>query len=75
MSEPPPPPPAPTRPPAVDKWIGAVAGVVAPTTLITGLCYYFGVIYKNAFFAYFSLDDEPSTSPPRSTCETACLSS
>lgn len=56
MSEPPP--PTPTRPPTVDKWIGVVAGVVAPTTLITGLCYYFGVISKNAYFAYFSLDDD-----------------
>ncbi|RYE40313.1 MAG: hypothetical protein EOP24_41280 [Hyphomicrobiales bacterium] len=55
------PPPAPvhTRPPAMEhKWIGVVVGVVAPTTLITGLCYYFGVIYLNAYYTYFGLDDD-----------------
>ncbi|MFC7447091.1 hypothetical protein [Rhodococcus daqingensis] len=31
---------------------------MGPTTLITGLCYYFGVVSKSAYFAYFSLDDD-----------------
>ncbi|WP_345346017.1 hypothetical protein [Rhodococcus olei] len=40
----------------MDKWIGVVAGIVAPTTVITGLCYYFGAASQRAFFAYFSLN-------------------
>lgn len=43
---------------AVDKWIGVVAGVVAPTTVITGLCYYFGFVSARAYFAYFGVDTE-----------------
>lgn len=43
---------------AVDKWIGVVAGVVAPTTVITGLCYYFGFVSARAYFGYFGVDTE-----------------
>ncbi|MGW6724561.1 hypothetical protein ACWF9G_01525 [Nocardia sp. NPDC055029] len=42
----------------MDKWIGVVAGVVAPTTVITGLCYYFGFVSARAYFGYFGVDTE-----------------
>ncbi|MFD6388755.1 hypothetical protein [Nocardia sp. NPDC060259] len=51
-------PSSPTPTVAVDKWIGVVAGVVAPTTVITGLCYYFGFVSARAYFAYFGVDTE-----------------
>ncbi|MFE7718481.1 hypothetical protein ACFU44_05500 [Nocardia rhizosphaerihabitans] len=51
-------PSSPTPTIAVDKWIGVVAGVVAPTTVITGLCYYFGFVSARAYFAYFGVDTD-----------------
>ncbi|MBF4481079.1 hypothetical protein [Rhodococcus rhodochrous] len=37
-------------------WVGLLAGIVAPTTLLTGLCYYFGFVSARAYFAYFGVD-------------------
>ncbi|GES36222.1 hypothetical protein RAJCM14343_1473 [Rhodococcus aetherivorans] len=42
----------------VDKWIGVIAGVVAPTTVLTGLCYYFGYVSARAYFAHFGIDTD-----------------
>lgn len=38
--------------------MGVIAGIVAPTTVITGLCYYFGYVSARAYFAYFGVDTE-----------------
>lgn len=45
---------APSTP--VAERLKAVAGVVAPTTLIAALLYYYGYVTTNARFAYFGVD-------------------
>ncbi|MGV9674170.1 hypothetical protein ACWDSJ_02715 [Nocardia sp. NPDC003482] len=40
----------------IEKWIGVVAAVLAPTTLITGLAYYFGLVEARKYYGYFGLD-------------------
>ncbi|MFC0847667.1 MULTISPECIES: hypothetical protein [Streptomyces] len=47
--------PTPARPPW-GNWLKAVAGFVAPTTLLTGLLLYFGYAYSSSFYAYFGID-------------------
>ena len=42
--------------PPIGKWIGVAAAVIAPTTLITGLCYYFGYVATRQTYAYFDID-------------------
>lgn len=39
----------------MNKWLGVVAAIVAPTTLITALCYYFGAVSTYAYFEYFGI--------------------
>lgn len=40
----------------VKRWLGLVAGVVAPTTLVTALLLYFGYVAARKTYAYFGLD-------------------
>ncbi|MFF1479875.1 hypothetical protein ACFVYD_20380 [Streptomyces sp. NPDC058301] len=47
--------PTPARPPW-GSWLKAVAGFVAPTTLLTGLLLYFGYAYSSSFYGYFGID-------------------
>lgn len=47
--------PTPTRPPW-GAWLKAVAGLVAPTTLLTGLLLFFGFAYTDALYEYFGID-------------------
>ena len=39
-----------------EQWVGLIASVVAPTTLITALLYYFGYVSTLATYAYFGVD-------------------
>ncbi|MEV0669585.1 sensor domain-containing protein [Mycobacterium sp. NPDC050441] len=45
-------------PPSVHKWIGVIGLVVAPTTLVTGLCYYFGYTSTRKTLAYLGIDSD-----------------
>ncbi|GAA0627285.1 hypothetical protein [Streptomyces crystallinus] len=47
--------PTSARPPW-GNWLKAVAGFVAPTTLLTGLLFYFGYAYTSSFYGYFGID-------------------
>ncbi|WP_157170864.1 hypothetical protein [Nocardia araoensis] len=40
----------------LQRWVGFVGAVVAPTTIITALCYYFGYVYTRKKLAYFGVD-------------------
>jgi len=40
----------------MQRWVGVIGLFVAPTTVITGLCYYFGFLYTRKYFAYFGVD-------------------
>ena len=37
-------------------WLGVVASIVAPTTLITAVCYYFGYVSIHEYLDYFGID-------------------
>lgn len=41
-----------------ERRLKAVAGVIAPTTVLTALMVYFGYVYEYAFYDYFSVDLE-----------------
>ena len=41
---------------SVERWLGLAALFVAPTSLITGLCYFFGLICINQRLKYFGVD-------------------
>ncbi|MFI9306538.1 hypothetical protein [Streptomyces triculaminicus] len=45
----------PVRPPW-GAWFKTIAGVVAPTTLVTGLLLYFGFAYVDSRYQYFGID-------------------
>jgi hypothetical protein len=45
-------------PRVVPKWIGVVGLFVAPTTVITSLCYFFGYVATRTYFAYFGIDTD-----------------
>jgi hypothetical protein len=45
-----------TTPIPIHTWIGVVTTILAPTTLITALCYYFGYIYTRKKLAFFGVD-------------------
>ncbi|MBU9764506.1 sensor domain-containing protein [Mycobacterium sp. TNTM28] len=45
-------------PPSLHKWIGVIGLVVAPTTLATGLCYYFGYTSTRKTLAYLGIDSD-----------------
>lgn len=42
--------------PAVHRWIGLVGLFVAPTTVITSLCYFYGYVSVRKYFDYFGID-------------------
>ncbi|WKG06924.1 hypothetical protein QX204_17550 [Nocardia sp. PE-7] len=41
---------------AIDKWLGIVANILAPITVITGLCFYFGLVAARKYYGYFGVD-------------------
>ncbi|MBU8813735.1 sensor domain-containing protein [Mycolicibacterium goodii] len=45
-------------PTSVHRWIGVIGLVVAPTTLVTGLCYYFGYTATRKSLAYLGIDTD-----------------
>jgi hypothetical protein len=45
-----------SRPQVIQKWVGIVGVFVAPTTVITALCLYFGYVFTRTFFADFGID-------------------
>jgi hypothetical protein len=45
-------------PQAVNRWLGIVGLVIAPTTLITSLCYYFGYVSTRKNMLYFGIDPD-----------------
>ncbi|MEV6553355.1 hypothetical protein AB0M57_32345 [Streptomyces sp. NPDC051597] len=53
--QPQPPPPTPARAPW-GTWLKALAGFVAPTTLLTALLLYFGYAFTDAQYEYFGID-------------------
>ncbi len=40
------------------KWIGIVGLLIAPTTLITSLCYFYGYVATRTYFSYFGIDTD-----------------
>ncbi|WP_286175362.1 hypothetical protein [Mycobacterium sp. DL99] len=44
---------------SAERWLSLAALVVAPTSLITGLCYFFGLLFIRSKLQYFGVD--PST--------------
>lgn len=40
------------------RWLGLVGVFIAPTTLITGLCYFFGSVYTRERLQYFAVDSQ-----------------
>lgn len=40
----------------IDKWLGIVATILAPTTVVTSLCYYFGLVEARKYYGYFGID-------------------
>ncbi len=44
---------------SAQRWLGLAALFVAPTSLLTGLCYFFGLAYLRSRLDYFGID--PST--------------
>jgi hypothetical protein len=45
-------------PHVLSRWLGVVGLFIAPTTVITGLCFYFGYVSTRAFLAYFGVDSD-----------------
>ncbi|MGV9870693.1 hypothetical protein [Rhodococcus koreensis] len=41
---------------AIRPWVGVVTTILAPTTIITALCYYFGYVYTRKRLAFFGID-------------------
>ena len=42
--------------PQVHRWIGIVGLFIAPTTIITSVCVYFGLVYTRKFYSYFGIE-------------------
>jgi hypothetical protein len=42
--------------PAINKWVGVIGLFIAPTTIITSVCYYFGYIWTRKYLSYFGID-------------------
>ncbi|UXA04996.1 hypothetical protein KXD96_18690 [Mycobacterium sp. SMC-2] len=40
------------------KWIGVVGLFIAPTTIITSLCYFYGYVATRTYFSYFGIDTD-----------------
>ena len=45
-----------SAPQVVHRWVGIVGLFVAPTTVITSVCYFFGFISTRKYFSYFGID-------------------
>ncbi|MEW5808886.1 MAG: sensor domain-containing protein [Actinomycetota bacterium] len=45
-------------PNSVDRWLGVIGLVIAPTTLVSGLCYYFGYVSARKSMAYLGIDSD-----------------
>lgn len=43
---------------SLTRWLGVVSIFIAPTTVVTGLCYYFGYVSTRANLAYFGVDSD-----------------
>jgi hypothetical protein len=41
---------------AINKWVGVVGLFIAPTTIITSVCYFFGYIWTRKYLSYFGID-------------------
>jgi hypothetical protein len=41
---------------AINKWVGVIGLFIAPTTIITSVCYYFGYIWTRKYLSYFGID-------------------
>lgn len=46
------------EPRAIPKWIGIVGLFIAPTTVITSLCYFYGYVATRTYFSYFGIDTD-----------------
>jgi hypothetical protein len=44
--------------PHVQRWVNIVGLFIAPTTVITSLCFYFGYVFTRTYFAYFGVDTD-----------------
>jgi hypothetical protein len=42
--------------PAISRWVGVIGLFIAPTTIITSVCYYFGYIWTREYLSYFGID-------------------
>ncbi|WP_102141902.1 hypothetical protein [Mycobacterium hubeiense] len=42
--------------PPVHRWVGIIGLFIAPTTIITSVCVYFGLVYTRKFYGYFGID-------------------
>jgi hypothetical protein len=42
----------------VHRWLGIIGLFVAPTTVITALCFYFGYVYTRKYLGYFGIDSD-----------------
>ena len=40
----------------VHRWIGIVGMFIAPTTIITSVCVYFGFVSTRKYYSYFGID-------------------
>jgi hypothetical protein len=45
-------------PQVAHRWLGIVGLFIAPTTLISGLCYFFGAVYTSQRLQYFAVDSQ-----------------
>lgn len=45
-------------PQVAHRWLGIVGLFIAPTTLISGLCYFFGAVYTRQRLQYFAVDSQ-----------------
>jgi hypothetical protein len=41
---------------AINRWVGFVGLFIAPTTIITSVCYFFGYIWTRKYLSYFGID-------------------
>ena len=47
-----------SAPLVMHRWIGVAGLFVAPTTVITAVCYFFGYVSTRKYFAYFGVDSD-----------------
>jgi hypothetical protein len=44
------------EPRSVPRWVGVVGLFIAPTTVITAVCYFYGYVATRKYFSYFGID-------------------